>query len=139
MLIDNRAGHVLSAGRTGGAVRSIGKQDDTSRPRMLRRIVAACLMLAYVLAGALHGACDIDVAHPFAGKPEIASLLDRAGHTDQRGVADHHCHGCFSVAVPQPQFAAVPAEVVAATGWAVPLLSAGILPESESPPPRHLS
>lgn len=106
---------------------------------MLRRIAAACLMLAYVLAGALHGACDIDVAHPSAGKPEIASLLDRAGHTDQRGITDHHCHGCFSVAVPQPQFAAVPAEVVAATEWAIPPLGAGVLPESESPPPRRLS
>ncbi|MGJ5080691.1 hypothetical protein ACQR1F_15955 [Bradyrhizobium sp. HKCCYLS3013] len=106
---------------------------------MLRRIAAACLMLAYVLAGALHGACDIDVAHPFAGKPEIASLLDRTGHTDQRGVADHHCHGCFSVAVPQPQLAAVPAEIVAAARWAVPLPGTAVKSESDSPPPRHLS
>ena len=106
---------------------------------MLRRIAALCVMLAYLLAGALHGACDLDVAHASAGKPEIASLLDKAGHSDQRGMADHHCHGCFSVAVPQLQIAAVPADIVAATNWAIPVLRAGFLPDSESPPPKHLT
>ena len=105
---------------------------------MLRRIAALCLMLAYLLAGALHGACDLDVAHVPAGKLEIASLLDKASHSDPRGIADHHCHGCFSVAIPQLQLAAVPADIVAATDWSIPLLRAGIVSESESPPPKHL-
>ncbi|BAM92696.1 conserved hypothetical protein [Bradyrhizobium oligotrophicum S58] len=106
---------------------------------MLRRIAALCVMLAYLFAGALHGACDLDVAHPSTGKPEIASLLDKADHSDQRGMADHHCHGCFSVAVPQLQIAAVPADIVAATDWAIPVLRAGVLSDSESPPPKHLT
>jgi len=86
-----------------------------SRRRALRRIAALCVLLAYLLAGALHGACDLDVAHPSAGQPEIASLLDHADHSDPRGIAGHHCHGCFSVAVPQLQLATSPAEIVAAT------------------------
>ncbi|WP_284418389.1 MULTISPECIES: hypothetical protein [unclassified Bradyrhizobium] len=95
-------------------------------------------MIAYLFAGALHGACDLDVAHPSTGKTEIASLLDKADHSDQRSLVDHHCHGCFSVAVPQLQLAAVPADRVAAIGWPIPVLRAGVLPESDSPPPRHL-
>ncbi|WP_257166226.1 hypothetical protein [Bradyrhizobium sp. SRS-191] len=94
--------------------------------------------MTYLLAGALHGACDLDVAHPQAGKPEIASLLDKAGHSDQRGIADHHCHGCFSIAVPQLQLAALPTDIVAATDWPIPELRSGILSDSESPPPKHL-
>ena len=118
-------------------MRSIDRRSHGSRPRLLRRIAALCLMLAYLLAGALHGACDLDVAHVPAGKLEIASLLDKASHSDPRGIADHHCHGCFSVAIPQLQFAAVPADIVAATDWAIPLLRAGIVSKSESPPPKH--
>jgi len=106
---------------------------------MLRRIAALCVMLAYLLAGALHGACDLDVAHASAGKPEIASLLDKADHSDPRGIADHHCHGCFSVAMPQLQLAMIPADIVAATTWTIPLLRTGVLSESESPPPKHLT
>lgn len=116
----------------------VGPRYVTTRPRFLRRIASLCVLLAYLLAGALHGACDIDVAHSSAGKPEIASLLDKAGHADQRGIADHHCHGCFSVAMPQLQLAALPADIVAATDWASPLLRAGVLSERDSPPPRHL-
>jgi len=138
LLIDNAAGRVLSAERTEGAVRIIGRRYLTSRPGALRRVAALCVMLAYLLAGALHGACDLDVAHAPAGKPEIASLLDQADHSDQRGIAGHHCHGCFSVAVPQLQLAVIPAEIVAATDWAIPVLRAGILPDSDSPPPKHL-
>ncbi|MGC2774607.1 MAG: hypothetical protein WA418_03115, partial [Bradyrhizobium sp.] len=85
------------------------------------------------------GACDLDVAHASAGKSEIASLLDKAGHSDQRGIADHHCHGCFSVAVPQLQLAPAPSDIVVATNWAGPVLRAGILSESEFPPPKHLT
>ncbi|MGJ5175735.1 hypothetical protein ACQR16_02445 [Bradyrhizobium oligotrophicum] len=95
-------------------------------------------MVAYLLAGMLHGACDLEVAHPSAGKAEITSLLDKAGHSDPRGIADHHCHGCFSAAVPQLQLAAVPADIVAAIDWPIPALRAGVLSESDSPPPRHL-
>ncbi|MGJ4950912.1 hypothetical protein [Bradyrhizobium sp. HKCCYLS20291] len=105
---------------------------------MLRRIVVLLMMGAYLLAGALHGSCDLDVAHAPAGKPEIAALLDKAGHSDPRAISDHHCHGCFSVAVPQLQLAIVPADIVAATDWPVPALRAGVLSESDSPPPKHL-
>jgi hypothetical protein len=105
---------------------------------MLRRIATLCVMLAYLLAGALHGACDLDLADHSAGKREIASVVDKVGHSDQRGITDHHCHGCFSVTVPQLQLASVPAEIVAATDWPIPVLRAGVLSESESPPPKNL-
>jgi hypothetical protein len=119
-------------------VRSIGRRYLASRPGLWRRIAALCLMLAYLLAGALHGACDLDVAHASSGKPEIAMLLDKAGHADQRGIADHHCHGCFSVAVPQLQLAMLLSDIVAATDWPAPAPGVGILSDSDSPPPKHL-
>ncbi|WP_349545327.1 hypothetical protein [Bradyrhizobium sp. ORS 375] len=97
------------------------------------------MIVVYLLAGALHGTCDLDVAHASSGKPEIASLLDKAGHSDSRDISDHHCHGCFSVAVPQLQLAMLPSDLVAATDWAAPALRAGIRPDSDSPPPKHLT
>jgi len=42
------------------------------------------------------------------------------------------------VAVPQLQLAVIPADIVAATDWAIPVLRAGILSDSDSPPPKHL-
>ncbi|CCD97481.1 conserved hypothetical protein [Bradyrhizobium sp. STM 3809] len=138
LLIDNTAVRVLSASRTGDAVRNSRQRYLTRRPGLLRRIAALCLLLSYLLAGALHGACDLDVAHAPSGKPEIAALLDKAGHADPRGIADHHCHGCFSVAVPQLQLAVLPSDIVAATDWPIVAMGAGIPSDSDSPPPKHL-
>lgn len=108
--------------------------------RSLRGIVAICLMVAYVLAGSLHGACDLDVTNP-AGKSEIASVLDgKAGHPEQKGaVSAHHCHGCFSVAVPQPPTAEASVEFAWSPAWPPSNERAGRMPVIDSPPPKHLT
>ena len=108
--------------------------------RSLRRIVAACLMLAYVLTGALHGICDLDVTNP-AGKSEISSLLDgKTGHPEQKGaVSVHHCHGCFSVAVPQPPAAEASVEFAWPAAWPPSNERAGRMLDTELPPPKHLT
>ena len=111
----------------------------SSAPSCLRRFAALCLMISYLLAGLLHGACDLDVAHAPSGKPEIASLLDRAGHSDQKGMADHHCHGCFSVTMPQPQYVAALIAHMAAQNWPRPTGDVGMVFDTDSPPPKYLT
>jgi len=107
------------------------------RLRTLRGAVAVCLMLAYVLAGVLHGVCDLDVTNP-AGKSEIASVLNgKAGHPEQKGgVSEHHCHGCFSVAVPQPPAAEANVEFAWSPAWPPSIERAGRVPDTEAPPPN---
>ena len=110
-----------------------------NRLRTLRGFTAACVMIAYVLAGALHGVCDLDVTNP-AGGSEIASVLGgNAGHSEQKGVAEHHCHGCFSVAVPQPVLSVTNFELSSAPNWPLATDRVGLTPDTESPPPKHLT
>ena len=111
-----------------------------SGPRTLRRVVAVCLMFAYVLAGALHGVCDLDVTNP-EGKAEITSVLSgKTGHQEHKaGVSEHHCHGCFSVAVPQPPASVAKVELALSPAWPLSDEGAGRMPDIESPPPKHLT
>ena len=106
----------------------------------LRGVVAVWLMVAYVLAGALHGICDLDVTNP-AGKSEIASVLDgKTGHSEQKGgVSAHHCHGCFFVAVPQAPRAEANVELAWSPAWPPSTERAGLMPDTEAPPPKHLT
>jgi hypothetical protein len=95
-------------------------------------------MIAYVLAGALHGSCDLDVTNP-AGKPEIVSLLGgKSGHSE-KGISDHHCHGCFSVAVPRPVLSPASFELASTLNWPLAIVRAGLTSDTESPPPKHLT
>ena len=94
----------------------------------------------YLLSGVLHGAHDIDVTSPSGGS-EIASILDNgsAGHGDHKALGGHHCHGCFSIAVAPPQHAAATTAIVAAPiPQRQPALT-GIAPDTDSPPPKHLT
>lgn len=107
--------------------------------RNWRGLVAVLVAVMYLLSGALHGALDIDVTSPTGGS-EIASMLDGAtGHDDHKAVGDHHCHGCFSVAVMQPLQSEAAADIVAApVAQRAPALI-GIAPDTDSPPPKHLT
>lgn len=110
------------------------------RLRTLRGFASACLIVIYVLASALHGFCDLDVTNP-ASKSEIASLLaGKTGHQEQKGaVSEHHCHGCFSVAVPLPPVPVAKLELAWSPAWPPFKESAGRVPDTESPPPKHLT
>jgi hypothetical protein len=94
----------------------------------------------YLLSGVLHGAHDIDVTSPSGGS-EIASILDdgSTGHGDHKGLVGHHCHGCFSVAVMQPLLAETGADIVAAPIPQREPALIGIAPDTDSPPPKHLT
>ena len=108
--------------------------------RNWRGLVAVLVATMYLLSGVLHGAHDIDVTSPSGGS-EIASILDNgsAGHGDHKALGGHHCHGCFSVAVAQPLQACAGVELVAATPLPDQPMLTGIGPDTDSPPPKHLT
>jgi hypothetical protein len=105
---------------------------------MLRRFVALGMMLAYLLACVLHGISDLDVAHAPSSQPEIAVLLDQAGHSDQKSIADRHCHGCFSVTVAQSHIGAALVAHMVAPNWPRPIVAIGMVFDTDSPPPKDL-
>ena len=120
---------------------SILRHDSFWSMRNWRGLVAVFVAVMYLLAGALHGAHDIDVTSPSGGS-EIASILEdgaAAGHDDHKALGGHHCHGCFSVAVAQPLRAGGAADIVAApTPQREPALI-GIALDTDSRPPKHLT
>jgi hypothetical protein len=106
--------------------------------RAVRRILATCTIALYLLAGALHGICGLDVANS-GGKSEMSSLIGKdGGHSDQMGSAERHCHGCFSVTMPQTPLATVSSDIPSSNGWSLPVSRHGILIDIDSPPPKHL-
>ena len=108
--------------------------------RNWRGLVAVLVATMYLLSGVLHGAHDIDVTSPSGGS-EIASILDNGltGHDDHKAPGGHHCHGCFSVAVAQPLQSAAVAELMAATLVPHQPVLTGIAPDTDFPPPKHLT
>jgi hypothetical protein len=110
------------------------------RSRNWRGLLSVLIAAIYLLAGALHGLHDIDVTTP-AGGSEIASILDdgSASHGGHKALAGHHCHGCFSVTSAQPAPSAV-SFVLASTSHPQPEPRlTGITPDTDSPPPKHLT
>lgn len=108
--------------------------------RNWRGLLAVLVAGLYLLSGVLHGAHDIDVTSPSGGS-EIASILDdgSASHGDHKALAGHHCHGCFSVTMAQPAPSAV-SFVLASTSHPQPEpCLVGIVPDTDSPPPKHLT
>ncbi|MDI3564877.1 hypothetical protein [Bradyrhizobium sp. Arg816] len=111
------------------------------RPRNWRGLLSVLIAVVYLLAGALHGLHDIDVTTPGGGS-EIASIVEdgsAAGHGDHKALGGHHCHGCFSVAVAQPMLAAAAADIVAAPIAQREPALIGVAPDTDSPPPKHLT
>jgi hypothetical protein len=109
------------------------------RLRNWRGLLAACLALAYLLSGVLHTCQCLNVTNPF-GQLEIAAASGpSSGDTDSKTLAAHHCHGCFSVAFVQLYLPNAMSEFVTAS--TPPRLSvlAGVIPDTDSPPPKHLT
>lgn len=75
----------------------------TQRVSALRGVVSALLTVAYLLSGILHGLVDVDVVNRYGSTSVIVVTDGKSSSSPERGfVADHHCHGCFSVSVPAP-------------------------------------
>ncbi len=107
-------------------------------PRTLRGATAMFVLGMYLLAGVLHGVCDLDVTNPSS---KIAvSLIDKAaGHSDKGSLADHHCHGCFSISVPFPVVAAVAAMPTVEVVPTLQVVRRGMPPGIDPPPPKFLT
>jgi hypothetical protein len=110
----------------------------TCRPRNWRGLLSVLIAVVYLLAGALHGAHDIDVTTPGGGS-EIAAVLDGPGHGDHKAIGEHHCHGCFSLTVTQPAPSAASVAPVPATCPQHAPRLAGIIPDTDFPPPKHIA
>ena len=108
-------------------------------PRRLRGVLVLFVLATYLFGGVLHGLCDLDVTN-VSGNPVIA-LADKgnSGHSDSGVIADHHCHGCFSVSVPAPAIGAgdvMPTEKVIASRE---IERRGLTPGLDPPPPKFLT
>jgi hypothetical protein len=102
------------------------------------RIAVVFLIVAHLLSGALHECFDMDVTAP---KGQIVVSLSPV-HTDTNGpgmVAEHHCHGCFPVSLPNPPLLAV---TIAPEAAAIPRVlsrASDLVPGIETPPPKLLT
>jgi len=112
--------------------------NKTSRLRTPRGIAVVFLMLTYIFGGLVHGLTDAG-AFNLPVSAEISTSVDSSdGHSDKGTVADHHCHGCFSVSKSTPPQVLATVELGIAP---LALLQAGRwdrVPELDTPPPRLL-
>ncbi|SFK24736.1 hypothetical protein [Methylocapsa palsarum] len=98
------------------------------------------VLAIYLVAGLLHGVCDLDVTN-ISGKTVISLADKHADHSDQGSLADHHCHGCFCFSISFQAPLAVPVSVAHAVK-AIPVLEArrpGLPPGIDLPPPKSLT
>jgi hypothetical protein len=116
-------------------------QSGTSRLRTSRGIAAVCVLLAYLLAGALHGLCHCDIVATPASAATVMSIAETTDshHSGKALADDHHCHGCFSVAVPAPATLATRTEPVKSRPLPPQTHVAGLSPNIDTPPPKHLT
>lgn len=115
-------------------------QSGTSRLRTSRGVAALCVLLVYLLAGALHGFCHLDVTTPTPGATVISMPVTADSHDSGKTLAaDHHCHGCFSVAVPAPVMLAARAEPVVSEPSQPQSHVASLARSIDTPPPKQLT
>jgi hypothetical protein len=96
------------------------------------------LIVVHLLAGALHECFDLDVTAP---KGQIVVSIVPV-HTDTNGpgvVAEHHCHGCFPVSLPNPPLLAVAIAPEAAVIPRVLSRASDLVPGIDTPPPKRLT
>jgi len=107
-------------------------------PPRVRGTFTLFVLTMYLIGGVLHGLCVRDVTN--ASDKVAVSLVDKGvGHSEKGGVADHHCHGCFSVAVPAPAIGAADAMPTVAVIVAREIGRRGLSPGLDPPPPKFLT
>jgi hypothetical protein len=113
--------------------------DGTHRLRTSRgRFAVVFLIVAYLLSGTLHEFFHMDVTAP---KGEIVVSMAPI-HTDTNGpgmIADHHCHGCFPVSLPNPPMLSVIIAPEAAAISRVLSHASDLVPGIDTPPPKILT
>ncbi|TPQ38397.1 hypothetical protein C2U70_09135 [Bradyrhizobium guangdongense] len=107
--------------------------------RNWRGLLAAFVATLYLLTGTLHGVYEFD-ATASSNRSEMVTLLGAAsGHADHKAIAGDHCHGCFSVAIAQAVLPVTRAERVSLPASPRLPTLAGIVPDTDSPPPKSLT
>jgi hypothetical protein len=107
-------------------------------PRRVRGALALFVLAVYLFGGVLHGLCDLDVTN--ASGRSVISLADKdIGHSEKGVVADHHCHGCFSVSLPAPAFGAMKVMPAVKVVAALDAGRRGLPPGIDPPPPKFLT
>ena len=105
--------------------------------RISRRAIAVLVLATYLVAGALHGICGLDLTTGSA--TAIVTLASSGGdHSDNAIVGEHHCHGCFSVSLPSPGGTAVADLVAGETAVHQDAERRSILRVIDPPPPKAL-
>ena len=107
-------------------------------PRSLRDVMRLLVLGMYLIAGALHGGCNLDVVSS-SSKIVFTLVDDGAGHSDRGALTDHHCHGCFSVSVPTPTIAAIEVMPTVEMRPALQVARQGLPPGIDPPPPKSLT
>lgn len=114
-------------------------QTRSGRLGALRGIAAVLMVFVYLLAGFAHNLSHLDITKP-SGVAVISVALDKAGDAGETEVlTGHHCHGCFSAAMPAitqaPQQSELPF-----SRWLPSLAQLnGRAPGTDTPPPKYLT
>lgn len=109
-------------------------------PRRLRGALAMFVLTIYLFGGLFHCLSELDVA--FARVGAVVSLADdksSPGHSENGGLADHHCHGCFSVSVPVQVIGATDMTATVKVVAAREVARRGQLRGIDPPPPKSLT
>jgi hypothetical protein len=110
-----------------------------TRPRPVRAAFAVFAMVFYLISGALHAACHLDVTSPTGDKVLAITADHAAGRSDKADIADHHCHGCFSVSIPAPALASALLEPLSTILPPLQASASGLVPSLDPPPPKTLT
>jgi len=106
---------------------------------MPRRLIAVVVLMLYLLAGALHTFCDLDIAGPRETVVSLVNIDEHGQKSDEGTVAGHHCHGCFPVSVPAPLTAVSSAEPVRTLVVFLDVERDGRKNGIDPPPPKFLT
>ncbi|UGV26978.1 hypothetical protein E0H22_15555 [Rhodopseudomonas boonkerdii] len=106
--------------------------------RFSRKALVMVVLASYLFAGAMHGLFELDVTN--AGGASIVSLADQdPGPSDKGVLADHHCHGCFSVSMPAPVVIASSVELATRPAVMHDLERRSLPRGIDPPPPKSLT
>jgi len=105
----------------------------------LRGVLALFVLATYLLGGVLHGLCDLDVTNVTGDAVISIAQKGAAGHSDKGVIADHHCHGCFSVSVSTPAIETADVMPTVKVMAVREIGRRGLPPGIDPPPPKFLT
>jgi hypothetical protein len=107
--------------------------------RTVRGLAVVFLMLVYAFGGLVHSLTDVGFFVSPAQTVMLSASDTSDGHSDKGGLAEDHCHGCFSVTIAAPPLVAAAIKQGAATIAPPQLGFPDSMPELDTPPPKFLT